>query len=128
MPTVGLNACGNQNGVAHPVQQFFVRRADGGQRAAQPRFPLRRKVVGAEPHPPLHDVECAEAVGVRLLDQPSFVEALQDVGPRGVGGEGGFQEGFPFALRKVGGNVDAPPAPGQFGKAADFQDESPLFL
>ncbi len=47
--------CGrHQDGIAHSMEQLFIRWHNRGERAAQVHLPLLDKIIGTEPHPAAH--------------------------------------------------------------------------
>jgi len=101
-----------EDGVAHTVEEFFVGGADGGEGSAKGGFGVLDEVVGTEADAALHAAEGARGlVGVRLLDDAAFVEALEDAGGGGEVIEGALDSGCPFFLREILGDADASSAP-----------------
>lgn len=121
---------GDEDAVLHAVDDFFVSGDDGGEDAAEGDWAVRRcEVVGAETDAAAHGADVAGAwFEERVFDDGGGGEFLDDPWVvRELGGGGGEGLG-PFVLTDVVADDDGAAAPCEFGEAAEFEDETPLFL
>ena len=101
------HARGDNDRVLHPVQQFLVRRANGGQHAAQVRLAAVEEVIRAQPHPAAHGHDLAAGwVEVGMFDQPAFVKTLQEASGWCKTFQGAVDGALPFEMRQILRQID----------------------
>src|SRR5687767_4442049 len=91
-----------KNGVLHPMNDFFVRRTNRGQNAAE---------VGAGGIDRAMDEVIRTQANAGGINELRFMEALQDVGRLGGAGERFVHGGGPLGLGKITAQVNAAGAP-----------------
>src|SRR5581483_3021676 len=121
---------GQKRGVLHAVDDFFVRRAEGGQRAAEYGLALDDKIIRTEPQAAV--LFCSGVRAVRVIQPVAgaarFFVLLQNVKIGRREGDGTLHALLPFLARAIAAENDTARPPGGFVKAADLEDEIALLL
>src|SRR3954452_9472579 len=108
---------GYHDGIFHPVDYFFIRRADGSQDTSQLGLFATHEIIGGEPGATGHPVHLtADRIEVVEVIQAALVELLQDGGCMGKGSQCFVDGTGPFWLRHIVSNRHATAAPGKFGE------------
>jgi hypothetical protein len=87
------------HGVLHPVEQFLIRRTDGGEAAPEFGFPVDDEVIRAQPDTAAHGLDLTRRrLEEGLIEEAAFVKLLKDVRVTFKLREGARDRRLPFDL------------------------------